>query len=138
MKCSYRGVSYEENAASTLEVTEGEIGGTYRGHNWRVHYLRHIPEPAPVHDLKWRGVAYRTGQPKVIESIPVVSSVATVAVKRSLTRQQRKKVLDEIATMHLKNIQRSLEHRLEVAKANGDENLVRVLEKESEQMMLSL
>ncbi len=36
MKLSYRGVSYEIEP-STLEVTEGEVGGLYRGQAWRVY-----------------------------------------------------------------------------------------------------
>jgi hypothetical protein len=65
MKLSYRGVNYE-NSSPMLEVIEGDIGGTYRGQNWRSHYLRHIPEPAPVHDLKYRGVAYARGNPPLL------------------------------------------------------------------------
>ncbi len=36
----------------------------------------------------------------------------------------------EAAQNHRANIQRSLEHRLEVARAKGDENLIRQLEAE--------
>lgn len=59
MKLSYRGVSYETEP-STLEVTEGEVGGLYRGQAWRVH------RPTPSRrrytafiDLIYRGVVYR-------------------------------------------------------------------------------
>ncbi|HBB33372.1 MAG TPA: hypothetical protein DDZ80_21875 [Cyanobacteria bacterium UBA8803] len=135
MKLSYRSVKYEARP-SVLEVTEGEIGGTYRGQQWRFHYPRHIPEPLPVHDLKWRGVAYRTGQATLTEPIQVAQAVAIAATKLTFTGGSHTKVVDETANIHLKNIQRSLEHRLQVAKAKGDENLVRLLEKESEQMAL--
>jgi hypothetical protein len=46
-------------------------------------------------------------------------------------------VLDELASSHLNNIRRSLEHRLRVAKAKGDDNLVQLLEAESKQMALT-
>lgn len=59
MKLFYRGVSYEAEP-ETLEVTEGEIGGTYRGHSWRVHHPTRQPHTngRPV-ALHYRGVAYR-------------------------------------------------------------------------------
>lgn len=130
MKLSYRGVNYEA-AQSTLEVTEGEIGGLYRGQNWRFNYVRHIPEPAPVKDLKYRGIAYRTGK-------PTDTSVGTQPIgtlgRCTIAARNKREVLDEITRCHLKNIQRSLEHRLEVAKAKGDENLIQLLEAESAQM----
>lgn len=133
MKLSYRGVCYERTP-SALDITEGDIGGTYRGQAWRHHYVRHIPEPPPVRDLKWRGVAYRPGKPAIAESMAAPQPVAPVATNPVLFLSNRRgKSLDETAVMHLRNIRQSLEHRLQVAKAKGDEQLVRMLEKESEQ-----
>jgi hypothetical protein len=43
-------------------------------------------------------------------------------------RQQRRQ---EAVSTHRLNIQKSLEHRLQVARAKGDENLLRQLEAES-------
>jgi hypothetical protein len=59
MKLFYRGVSYESEP-STLEVTEGEIGGLYRGQAWRVHNPLQLRrrEPAP-RKLSYRGASYR-------------------------------------------------------------------------------
>lgn len=37
----------------------------------------------------------------------------------------------EVARIHRLNIQRSLQHRLEVAQAKGDETLIRQLQEES-------
>ncbi|NEQ19984.1 MAG: DUF4278 domain-containing protein [Microcoleus sp. SIO2G3] len=125
MKLSYRGVNYE--APSTLEVTEGEIGGMYRGQNWRYQYPRHIPTPLPIPNLKYRGVPYGSGQP-----------IATTSTRTGIIRNEREQVLDEWTNLHLQNIRRSLEHRLQVAKANGDQNLIQLLEAESKQMALSL
>lgn len=59
MKFFYRGVTYE-NQPSTLEVTEGEIGGTYRGKNWKVHYpQRHSLRKTASHEFIYRGVTYK-------------------------------------------------------------------------------
>ncbi|MBE9124837.1 MULTISPECIES: DUF4278 domain-containing protein [unclassified Coleofasciculus] len=133
MKLSYRGVSYERTP-STLDVNEGDIGGTYRGQGWRYHYVRHIPAPPPVHELKWRGVAYRTDKPAIAEPIPAPQPVDPGAANPVLVISNwRGKNLDETAVMHLRNIRQSLERRLQVAQAKGDEQLVRMLEKESEQ-----
>jgi hypothetical protein len=136
MKLSYRGVHYKE-APSALEVGEGGIGGRYRGQDWRFHYLRHIPEPPPVHNLKYRGTAYRTGQPSVAQLTEVAPPVAGVG-RQTLLPLKKREVLDEITISHLRNICRSLEHRLQVARAKGDQNLVRLLEAESEQMVCPL
>lgn len=126
MKLSYRGVKYE-NTSPVLEVTEGEIGGTYRGQSWRSHYVRHIPEPAPVHDLRYRGVAYRTNQSAV--AVPT-SAAATRCTLPGYHKREREKVLDEVSRTHLTNIRKNLERRIQVAKAKGDEKLMRLLEQE--------
>jgi hypothetical protein len=125
MKLSYRGVNYE-NSSPMLEVIEGDIGGTYRGQNWRSHYLRHIPEPAPVRDLKYRGVAYRTGKP----AVAVPSAAAARCTLPGFHKREREQELNQLTRTHLSNIRNSLERRMQVAKAKGDEKLMRLLEQE--------
>lgn len=44
--------------------------------------------------------------------------------------RNRQQAVKQAAEAHHQNIQKSLQHRLEVAKAKGDENLVRQLEAE--------
>ncbi len=41
----------------------------------------------------------------------------------------------QLAQTHRANIQKRLEHRLEIARAKGDQNLVRLLEAEKEQLL---
>ncbi|AOY81010.1 MULTISPECIES: DUF4278 domain-containing protein [Moorena] len=60
MKLSYRGVSYQSEP-STLEVSEGEIGGTYRGHSWKVHRIKHNPWRKSPANMTYRGVTYKRG-----------------------------------------------------------------------------
>lgn len=43
---------------------------------------------------------------------------------------RKKQLAKQASEAHRLNIQRSLQHRIEVAKANGDENLLRQLEAE--------
>lgn len=58
MKLSYRGVSYKAEP-TTLEVTEGEIRGMYRGQAWKRHQpnLTRHGLTTPVESI-YRGVAY--------------------------------------------------------------------------------
>lgn len=44
--------------------------------------------------------------------------------------RNRQQVMQQAAEAHRINIQKSLQHRIEVARANGDENLVQQLEAE--------
>lgn len=154
MKLSYRAVNYESNPPA-LELTESEIGGKYRGANWRHHYPRHIPVPQPVVDLKYRGVAYSIGDPVDVEAVFLQRRYAlAVSRKRygapseakrcalaSATPEgtsavsNRRQVMDKLNNTHLTNIRQSLEHRLQVARAKGDENLIRHLEAEAKQLV---
>lgn len=137
MKRCYRGVHYDDTP-SKIDVIEGEIGGTYRGQNWRFHYPRHIPEPPPTHNLKWRGARYQTGQPNTVKSTPVESPITMVGTRSWFIHDSRQKAFQQTKITHLENMCQSLEHRLEVAREKGDQNLVRQLEKESEQISCPL
>ncbi len=134
MKLTYRGIKYETEPA-TLEIREGKIGGTYRGVPWRFHHLRHIPEPLPIENLRWRGISYSTGKLQIAQPSTTPQPVSGTLSQSWLFRKDRQEVLDTAMKAHLSSIRRSLEHRMQVAKAKGDEKLVRLLEEESEQMM---
>ncbi|NEQ69836.1 MAG: DUF4278 domain-containing protein [Symploca sp. SIO2D2] len=54
----YRGINYEEQP-SMLEVSEGEIGGKYRGHTWRVHRPKQNLRHPALRELTYRGISYR-------------------------------------------------------------------------------
>lgn len=122
MKLTNRGVSSESDPPS-FELTEGEIVGKYQGANGINHYPRHIPVTQPIVDLKDHGVADSTSEPIDAEASLVGGTVST-----------RQQVLDELNTTHLANIRQNLEHRLQVARAKGDQNLIRLLEAEAEQL----
>ncbi len=125
MRLSYLGVNYQD-APSVLEVTDREIGSTYRGQDRQFRYVRHIPKPTSINNRQSRGISYRTPQP-----------VCAVPVRNVSPTHNMREVLDEMMSSHRRSIQLSLEHRLKVAKAKGDQNLVRLLEAESKQMMLT-
>lgn len=140
MKLTYRGVSYKSNYPN-LELTQG-VGDNYRGETWSQKYLRHIPVPQPKVDLKYRSVAYCTGDPIDVEAAllrrnyeATTSTAAPVTTEEATNNSQRHQVLEELNNAHINNIRRSLEHRLEVARAKGDRNLIRLLEAEVEQIV---
>jgi hypothetical protein len=141
MKLSYRGVSYEKTSP-TLEVTESEIVGKYRGQTYNVAYPRHIAVPDAIVNLSYRGVPYfigKTGTTRdALERQISCEGMAPLGDRKLPTDTSRRKVLDNAAKSHLANIHRSLEHRIQVAKAKGDENLIRLLEAESKQLTLCL
>jgi hypothetical protein len=136
MKLSYRGISYEPKSIM-LEVTEGEVGGKYRGKNWQYHYPRHIPPIQPKLFLQYRGVAYST------RALPIQQNVthSNIQEQDTFCRLPIKKITtsveEDLKSIHLENLRRNLERRLEVAKERGDEYLVNLLEKESQQLALN-
>lgn len=129
MKLSYRGVHYE-GEPSTLKVTEGRIAGSYRGQSWRFHHPQYLPKLGSVDHLKYRGVAYSTGQSTALKPSAVPQPVAARWLSQWFNSPRRQPVQDEIVSTHFSNIQHSLERRLKVAEARGDDNLVRLLEEE--------
>jgi hypothetical protein len=143
MKLSYRGVRYD-SVSTPIDMVESEGVGHYRGSSFHFAYPRHIPVPQPALELKYRGVAYQTTATGGAESISPAVRAARAAVRdvfrpsgvdqaRSAIRA-RQAILGEVAKVHRQNIERSLQHRIEVAKARGDQNLVNILEREMQQI----
>ncbi|MCT7955892.1 DUF4278 domain-containing protein [Laspinema palackyanum] len=131
MKLTYRGIGYDSEPQS-FNLMEAEIGGKYRGNDWQVRYPRHIPVPATLKELTYRGAQYNSGE-------PVSTSVAPVAPKTRQVRplmdaQPADKVMEEVAKLHRNNICRSLERRMQAAMMLGNENLIEQLQMESQQL----
>jgi len=61
-----------------------------------------------------------------------------VGTRSWFLKNSRQKAFQQTSITHLENICQSLERRLDVARAKGDQTLVRQLEKESEQMTCPL
>jgi len=137
MNLTYRGVSYKRQPLS-LEVSEGEIGGVYRGQTWRHSQLRHIPQLKPKPYLQYRGVAYST-RPIIRTGARIVCQIEPVRQPVSVRKQRQAPVaLDRTHQTHLQNIRRSLEHRLQVAAARGNEGLLDQLQHESQALALNV
>jgi hypothetical protein len=57
MQLSFRGIHYESKPL-TMEYTEGEVGGKYRGKPWKVHRPKGNTPHHSRHQLTYRGVHY--------------------------------------------------------------------------------
>ncbi|NEQ30656.1 MAG: DUF4278 domain-containing protein [Leptolyngbya sp. SIO4C5] len=138
MKLCYRGVEYDYNPPA-LEVTESELLCQYRGRPLQYSYVRHVPIPQPVATLSYRGVAYQTNskgqvEPAAAPTESIFAKLAGFSQRTNSMADARRELLRESAHMHQENIRRSLMHRLEVARAKGNEVLVRQLEDEMHQI----
>lgn len=130
MKLSYRGVCYQEDPR---EMNEG-LASEYRDRDGALWcYPRHIPVPQGPIDRKCRGITHHTHQTAepefaALDVKPVVSEGYTpMSTAKGSVKQ-------EVAKTHRANMIENLEHRLQVALSRGDQELIRQLEKEKEQI----
>jgi hypothetical protein len=130
MKLSYRGNSYETES-SLLEVKETEVKGKYRGQNWKYKLPQHIPQLQPKLYLQYRGIAYSTCPNAKVPTESI--KYCCIPVKQKCPRV----VVKNTEQVHLENLRRNLERRLEVAKAGGNQDLVNLLQKEYQQLVRS-
>ncbi|MEO0540466.1 MAG: DUF4278 domain-containing protein [Cyanobacteria bacterium P01_A01_bin.105] len=139
MKLSYRGVDYDYNPPA-LEVTESDIVCQYRGRQHQYSYVRHVPFRQPVAQLTYRGTAYQTtrhGQIEPVDQPERTSVFATLQGKLDELNpmaETRRRLLHEAAHAHQSSIHRTLQHRIDVARAQGNAGLLRQLEDEMRQM----
>ncbi|MEL6354849.1 MAG: DUF4278 domain-containing protein [Cyanobacteria bacterium J06627_28] len=147
MKLTYRGVAYDHNPPM-LEVTESDVAYQYRGSSARYTYVRHVPIPQPAEHLSYRGVAYQTTrhghiqqlqpQGQTLQPVTPRTTLANLRQKllgRSKAAQARRELVKEATRLHQSNITRSLQHRIDVAKAQGNEVLLQQLESEMRQIV---
>ncbi|NJM97658.1 MAG: DUF4278 domain-containing protein [Phormidesmis sp. RL_2_1] len=146
MKLTYRGNSYDYNPP-LLEVTTSEIMCQYRGQPTAYTYVRHVPIPQMAARLTYRGVPYQTTRQGSIEQLQG-SAAQGQAVRQGLNfaglrrhqlmgmspaAQARRDLLQEASLKHKESVARSLEHRIQVAKAQGNHQLIQQLESEMSQ-----
>jgi Domain of unknown function (DUF4278) len=126
MKLSYRGVTYEYVPPS-LEVTEGEVRGSYRGAPWRCHTVSSTGRSAPV-------ASFNSASSQNVPSH--FSRALQVDHRRDQSgADPLPSLLPQVHRLHLANLERNIEHRLLVAKRQGDRALVSQLEEEFEQVL---
>ncbi|MDY6781961.1 MAG: DUF4278 domain-containing protein [Cyanobacteriota bacterium] len=77
MKLCYRGISYDYNPPA-VETTQGQVGGQYRGADWRFRNLKKPPVLQPTKNLVYRGVAYQRGGTSTVNPAPTVPATPSV------------------------------------------------------------
>lgn len=128
MRLTYRGIGYDYEP--TLIESAESNGGFYRGHAYSFSYPKHIPLAQRDVQMTYRGVDYRLTRAGKVESIAPIAAPASMTSRL----QSRQAKLKATAIAHHQNIQRSLEHRLDVAKEKGDRALIQQLEREMQMM----
>lgn len=133
MKLTYRGIKYEY-APLAVEVTAEEIGGKYRGAEWKRHHSQHIPITHHAAELKYRGATYYSGNSEEVEELKQRKKLNFIFAtgNKLFVRNQAN---NQLIQTHRANLRRDLQRRLEVAKQKGDENLIRILEDEANQLL---
>ena len=74
MKLIYRGISYEYNPP-VVETVEGQVGGKYRGLDWRFHNLKKSLLLQPPVNLTYRGVTYANRPTATPEAVPTGQNI---------------------------------------------------------------
>lgn len=126
MNLFYRGITYR-TAASAVTAARSEAIGRYRGQKCRRSYFE-ISVAQPRIPLKYRGVEYITGVPAGQQSQQQTApSVAAPAVFSH-------KAQSELEQVHKRSIKENIERRLSVARRQGNQTLIYLLEQEQHQL----
>lgn len=134
MKLTYRGTSYESDIPK-IDVTEGEIGGKYRGQSWKYHYPRHIPVPGPSQQLKYRGVPLMKGETTTASALAIDTITEQIGAKRRSESVEGPTGKNNIGPTHQANLCRILDRRKQAAMERGDRVLLEQLENESQYLV---
>lgn len=126
MRFIYRGIKYDQQPDS-VKMLAGEISGKYRGQAWSRNVAVEERTPQPMYHLKYRGVSYTIGEIETARTQPIEAAVPSGAVLSSL--------MPQVSRLHRANLKHNIEHRLEVAKAQGNATLVSLLEREFDEVV---
>ena len=132
MKLTYRGIKYE-NASQAAEFVEKEVMGKYRGAKWKRHQSPNSINPHAA-ELKYRGVIYYSGTPEEIEELKQRKKLNFIFKKSSNLFNRNQTINNQLAETHSTNLCRDLQRRLQLAKLNEDDTLIRMLEDEANQL----
>ena len=87
MELCYRGISYEYTPAA-VETKVGQLAGKYRGLDWQFCNAQKAPVQQTNVELKYRGVAYGTGEAATGASATPALSAAQKARSLMMARQR--------------------------------------------------
>lgn len=150
MRLIYRGASYEYNS-SALETREADLLRRHQGAYQRCRTLQETSYP-----LTYRGVRYTTDQvAEALSSTPTLrepqrlvyrgqqyikhpnGTIEGVAAEKAVrVPNTTAGLFKEVNRIHQENLRRNLQRRLQMAKQQGNQSLVRLLEAESKQLAL--
>ncbi|AFY59165.1 hypothetical protein Riv7116_6850 [Rivularia sp. PCC 7116] len=133
MKLIYRGIKYE-HAPATVEVTTAGVCGKYRGAEWKCHYSQYTPVTDNAVELKYRGVSYYSGNPEKVEELKKRKKLNFIFGNSNKISFRNRVNANQLNQTHQQNLLRNVQRRLEVAKRRGDENLIRILQDEVNQL----
>ena len=128
MTLKYRQMSYEPTFAASNWI-EGEIGGKYRGQQWHQHYPRHLHQPAIHSPLKYRSISYTVCESRA--AVTVAQPIKTTQIQPKIIHPETP--TENWKTVHQANVCRLLEHRLQQAEAEGNQQLLDLLKAEAQQ-----
>ncbi|MGF1602365.1 MAG: DUF4278 domain-containing protein [Thermosynechococcaceae cyanobacterium] len=129
MNLCYRGVSYRATATA-LTATNLEVIGRYRGQTCRRSHFD-IAVVHPRVTLKYRGVTYMPGVSMSDRPIGLAGLEGQSSGRLPVFGEH---VQSELEKVHSRSIQNNLERRLSIARNQGNQTLVHLLEKEQEQL----
>jgi hypothetical protein len=141
MKLIYRGVTYDynpapsraHNAGRPSRSTPAQVPYTliYRGQTYSIDpNARSTEAPMPAeYDLLYRGTAYQVRRDA--EGTTMTARPAGLASGESVPATMPRRY---VAKVHQANLLKNLQHRIQVAQARGDEQLMRLLESELRQI----
>ena len=131
--CFYR----NKYKSLNLEITEKEITNKYQRKNFYPSYPRHIASVSvKSHRSGQQMTCHNYFLPKTCQlakSQPAIAKQTNIALevlRYQLNDKQAKQI-------HVENVRRSLERRLQAAKASGNHHLVALLQKESQQLEMN-
>lgn len=136
MKLIYRGIKYE-HASTEAEIAGREVNGKYRGVRWNRHQSPHLPIHHYAAELKYRGVGYYSGTPEEVEELKQRKKLNFIFQKNTslFPRNRRNQPINnQFAETHSTNLCHDLQRRLQLAKLNGDDKLIQMLEDEANQL----
>ena len=135
MPCNFYKNKYE---LLNLEITEKEITNKYQGQNFYPNYPRHMASVSGKSHIHSRKMTHQScflpETCQLTKSPPAIAKETNIALEVLRYQLNDKKAKQT----HLENVRRSLEQRLQAAKASGNHHLVALLQKESQQLEMNI
>ncbi|MEA5533779.1 hypothetical protein [Crocosphaera sp. XPORK-15E] len=122
----------DDNQSNALDLDYETMMQRHQGQAWKYNYPRHIRQAPANLSRQYGRIKNHTYSIPTLENPHLPRQKAPVC---SVVMPSYQEVsLNEVTKIHLGNICRNLENRLRIAKVKGDEFLISLLEKESQDL----